>query len=84
MSAFREKCRTFYGGNIFITDESAVLNRLAQRAGRGMHAAAHVAYVVHRPALAFTDHQHFVLPGLAALRQLHAQRNITGIRVRDG
>ena len=77
MSAFREKCRTFYGGNIFITDGLAVLNRLAQRACRGMNAATNVAYVVDSPALTFTDHQYLILPGLGPLGQLDAQRNVS-------
>ena len=84
MSAFRMKCRTFYGGYRVVSAGLAILNRLAQRACRGMNAAANVAHVVYRPALSFTDHQHFILPGLGSLRQLHAQRNIAGIRVRDG
>lgn len=84
MSAFREKCRTFYGVNNYLTDALAVLNRLSQRACRGMNAAADVAYIVDGPALAFADHQHFILPGLGALGQLHAQRDIARIGVWDG
>ena len=84
MSAFRKKCRTFYGGNRVVPAGLAILNRLAKRACRGVNAAANVAHIVHRPALTFADHQHFILPGLGTLRQLHAQRNIAGIRVRDG
>ena len=84
MSAFRMKCRTFYGGNQIVLAGLAILNRLAKRACRGMNTAAHVAHVVYRPALSFTDHQHFILPGLGSLRQLHAQRNIAGIGIRDG
>ncbi len=67
MSAFRLKCRTFYGVNVYLTDALAVLNRLAKGACRGMNAAANVAYIIYCPALAFTDHQHLILPGLRAL-----------------
>ena len=69
MSAFLMKCRTFYGGNDFY---SAIFNRLAQRASRGVYAATDIANVINRPTLAFADHQHFVLPGLVALSQFHS------------
>lgn len=84
MSAFRMKCRTFYGGYQVISAGLAILNRLSKRACRGMNATANVAHVVYRSALSFTDHQYFILPGLGSLRQLHAQRNIAGIGIRDG
>lgn len=61
-----------------------VLNRLAQGAGRGVDAAAEVAHVINGPALAFTDHQHFILPAFAALGQFHPQRNIARIGIGDG
>ncbi len=66
MSAFRMKCRTFYGGYQVVSAGLAILNRLAKGACRGMNAAANVAHVVYRPALSFTDHQHFILPGLGS------------------
>ena len=61
-----------------------IFYRLAKRTGWGVDAAADVAYVVDGPALALTDHQHFILPGLAALRQFDSQRDVARIGVRDG
>lgn len=69
MSAFHQKCRTFYRVNRFPPMGLAVLNRLAKRACRGMNVAADVAHVVNGPALALADHQHFILPGLGATGQ---------------
>ena len=84
MSAFHQKCRTFYRVNTFPPMGLAVLNRLAKRARRGMNVAADVAHVVNGPALALADHQHFILPGLGALGQFYAQWNVARIGVWDG
>lgn len=53
--------------------ELTVLDGLTERTCRGMHVAAHIAHVINRPALTFADHQYLILPGLAALGQLHPQ-----------
>ena len=49
-----------------------VFDRLAQRPGWRVYAAAQIAYIINDPALAFADHQHFITPTLVTLFQLYA------------
>ena len=49
-----------------------------------MGVVAEITHVIHGPALAFLNHQYFVLPALGALFQLHAQRNIARVAIRNG
>ena len=59
-----------------------ILGKTATRGG--MDAAADVADIINRPALSFTDHQHFILPGLRSLGQFDAQGNVSRIGVGNG
>ena len=62
----------------------AVFDRLAQRPGWRVYAAAQIADIVNYPALAFADHQHFITPALVTLFKLYAQRNVACITIRNG
>lgn len=62
----------------------AFFQTLTQGARRRMGVVAEIAHVIHGPALAFLNHQHFVFPALGALFQLHAQGNIARVAIRDG
>ncbi len=88
MSAFSGRIPTFYRGYRFSgvasTPELAFLQTLSQRSGRRVAVVAEIANVIDGPALAFLDHQHFVFPVLGSLFQLHAQRNVARIAIRDG
>lgn len=88
MSALPAEMPTFYRG-YFIRPERpnawiSVFQTLTQGARRRMGVVAEVAHVIHGPALAFLNHQHFVFPALGALFQLHAQGNIARVAIRDG
>ena len=81
MSAFITECQTFYLSNY---GDILLREGLAQGASRSVNGAAEVAHIVYSPALAFPDHQHFILPAVGTLLQFYTQRNVAGIGIRYG